>query len=308
MPTWYLVLALVFIFANGFFVAAEFAAVKVRPTQLAEKAAEGSARAKMARRITKRLESYPGATQRAIPFPSLALGWGGEPAFERLIEPLFRSLGAFSVAIAHSVAASVAFVVISSLHIIFGELAPKYIAVDKTVGVALWTAHVLRGFYVVTFPLTWLVNRAANSVLRPFGIRMTREEQSVHSQEELRLILAHSEKAGILSEENREIIEGVFEFSKRTARQIMVPRTDVSILSTKKSIEENLEIIRTTRHTRYPLCEGTLDNTIGLIHVKDLLLAQLRGPGRPLTELKRDVLFVPENSTVERVLSQFIEN
>jgi CBS domain containing-hemolysin-like protein len=129
-----------------------------------------------------------------------------------------------------------------------------------------------------------------------------------HSPEELRLILASSEKAGILSEENREIIEGVFQFSKRTARQIMVPRTDVVLLSTRKSIEENLETIRTTRHTRYPLCDGSLDDTIGLIHVKDLLLAQLRGPGRSLIELKREVLFVPENSTVESVLSQFIES
>ena len=307
MPTWYLLLALVFILANGLFVAAEFAAVKVRPTQLAERAAQGSARARMARRIVKRLDNYLGATQLGITLASLALGWVGEPAFEHLIEPLFRSLGAFSVAIAHSIAATVAFIVISSLHIIFGELAPKYIAVDKTVGVTLWTAHFLRGFYVLTFPLTWVLNHAANAVLRPFGIRMTQEGQTAHSQEELRLILAHSEKAGILSEENREIIEGVFEFSKRTARQIMVPRTDVAVLSTSKSIEENLEIIRTTRHTRYPLCEGTLDKTIGLIHVKDLLLAQLRGPGRPLNELKRDVLFVPENSTVERVLSQFIE-
>jgi CBS domain containing-hemolysin-like protein len=133
------------------------------------------------------------------------------------------------------------------------------------------------------------------------------EGEAAHSPEELRLILASSEKAGILSEENREIIEGVFQFSKRTARQIMVPRTDVSVLSTRKTIAENLEIIRTTRHTRYPLCEGTLDHTVGLIHVKDLFLAQLRGPGRPLQELKRDVLFVPENSTVEALLSQFIE-
>src|SRR5262245_22792004 len=307
MPTWYLLLALVFILANGFFVATEVAAVKVRPAQLAELAAEGSVRARMARRITKHLDSYLSATQLGITLASLALGWVGEPAFEHLIEPMFHRLGAFSVAIAHSVAATVAFIVISSLHIVFGELAPKYIAIDKTVGVSLWTSHILRGFYLITFPLTWLLNHTANALLRPFGINMTQESQMAHSQEELRLILAHSEKAGILSEENREIIEGVFEFSKRTARQIMVPRTDVSILSTRKSIQENLEIIRTTRHTRYPLCDGTLDNTIGLIHVKDLLLAQLRGPGRPLTELKRDVLFVPENSTVERVLSQFIE-
>jgi CBS domain containing-hemolysin-like protein len=129
-----------------------------------------------------------------------------------------------------------------------------------------------------------------------------------HSSEELRLIIASSEKAGILSEENREINEGVFQFSKRTARQIMVPRTDVVVLSITQTIEENLERIRTTRHTRYPLCEGSLDHTIGLIHVKDLMLAQLRGPGRSLQDLKRDILFVPENSTVESLLSQFIEH
>lgn len=122
------------------------------------------------------------------------------------------------------------------------------------------------------------------------------------------MILASSEKAGVLSEENREIIEGVFQFAKRTARQIMVPRTDVVFLSTRKTIEQNLETIRTTRHTRYPLCDGSLDQTVGLIHVKDLMLAQLRGPGRSLQELKRDVLFVPENSTVEVLLSQFIEH
>jgi CBS domain containing-hemolysin-like protein len=308
MPTWYLILALLFILANGVFVATEFAAVKVRPTQLAELAAEGSKRARMARRVVKHLDSYLSATQLGVTLASLALGAVGEPAFEHLIEPLFQRLGVFSVAVAHSVSATMAFVAISSLHIIFGELAPKYLAIDKTVGVTLWTAHLLRGFYIITFPLTWVLNRTANAILRPLGIRMSQESQMAHSQEELRLILAHSEKAGILSEENREIIEGVFEFSKRTARQIMVPRTDVAVLSTTKSIEENLEIIRITRHTRYPLCDGTLDRTVGLIHVKDLLLAQLRGPGRSLMELKRDVLFVPENSTVEGVLSQFIEH
>src|SRR5947207_8742797 len=163
MPTWYLLLALFFIIANGLFVAAEFAAVKVRPTQLAELAAEGGIRARMARRIVKRLDSYLSATQLGVTLASLALGWVGEPAFEQLIEPAFRGLGAFSVGVAHSVAASVAFIVISSLHIIFGELAPKYIAIDKTVSVALWTAHVLRGFYVLTFPLTWVLNRTANA-------------------------------------------------------------------------------------------------------------------------------------------------
>ena len=304
MPSWYLLLALAFIIANGFFVAAEFAIIKVRPTQLAQMAADGSSRAKTARRITKRLDSYLSATQLGVTLASLALGAVGEPAFASLIEPHLQWLGAFSTGIAHSVAATIAFICISSLHIIIGELGPKYLAIDKTLPTALWTAHLLRAFYVVMYPAIWFLNRVSNIVLGAIGIRPASEIEVAHSQEELRMLLTRSE----LSEENREIIEGVFQFSKRTARQIMVPRTDVAILSTTKSIAENLEMIRTTRHTRYPLCEGTLDKTIGLIHVKDLMLAQLKGPGRPLTELKREVLFVPENSTVEALLSQFIEH
>ncbi|HUJ16116.1 MAG TPA: hemolysin family protein [Thermoanaerobaculia bacterium] len=307
MPTWYLLLALALILANGVFVAAEFAIVKVRPTQLAELAAEGSARARMARRITRKLDTYLSATQFGVTLASLALGWIGEPVFEKLIEPYVTYFGAYSVVVAHSVAAAIAFIAISWLHITFGELGPKYIAVSRTTGTALALAHFLRAFYVVMFPAIWLLNVTSNAVLRVLGIRPATATEVAHSQEELRMILASSEKAGVLSEENREIIEGVFQFSKRTARQIMVPRTDVAVLSTEKSIEQNLETIRTTRHTRYPLCEGTLDRTIGLIHVKDLLLAQLRGPGRTLTELKRDLLFVPENSNIEALLSQFIE-
>ena len=307
MPTWYLLLALFFILANGVFVATEFAIVKVRPTQLAELAAMGSGRARMARRITKRLDSYLSATQLGVTLASLALGWVGEPAFAQLIEPHLHWFGVYRLAIAHSIAASFAFLVISSLHIIFGELGPKYIAIDKTLGTALWSAHLLRGFYVLMYPIIFVLNKTAVRVVRLIGINPASGREMAHSQEELRLILASSEKAGVLSEENREIIEGVFQFSKRTARQIMVPRTDVVFLSSKKTIEENLEIIRTTRHTRYPLCEETLDQTVGLIHVKDLFLAQLRGPGRPLNELKREILFVPENSTVDALLSQFIE-
>lgn len=308
MPSWYLLLALLLIIANGLFVAAEFAMIKVRSTQLAEMAAAGSSRARMARRILKRLDSYLSATQLGVTLASLALGWVGEPAFAHLIEPRLSFLGTWSPAVSHTISATFAFIAISWLHITFGELGPKYIAIGHPFGTSLWVAHLLRGFYLFAFPAIWLLNKSSNAVLRLLRVHPSTGGEVAHSQEELRMILASSEKAGILSEENREIIEGVFQFSKRTARQIMVPRTDVAVLSTQKGIEENLEIIRTTRHTRYPLCDGTLDQTVGLIHVKDLFLAQLRGPGRSMLELKRDVLFVPENSTVEALLSQFIEH
>src|SRR5207253_11312230 len=146
MPSWYLVLTLVFIVANGFFVAAEYAMIKVRPTQLDELASVGSTRARMARRITKRLDSYLSATQLGVTLASLALGWVGEPAFAHLIQPRLEGLGVFSLPVAHSISASVAFVLISALHIIFGELGPKYLAIDKTLGTSLWAAHGLRVF------------------------------------------------------------------------------------------------------------------------------------------------------------------
>jgi CBS domain containing-hemolysin-like protein len=307
MDSWLLLLAFLLVLANGFFVAAEFAIVKVRSTQLTELADEGSARAKMARRLTKRLDAYLSATQLGITLASLALGWVGEPAFEHILEPFFERLGGLSEVAARSVSATFAFVVISVLHIVLGELAPKSMAIQKPVGTSLWIAYPLHWFYVITYPAIVVLNGVSRGILKVFGIHPASEHEAAHSPEELRLILRSSEKAGILSEENREIIEGVFQFSKRTARQIMVPRTDVVVLSVTRTIEENLETIRTTRHTRYPLCEGSLDHTIGLIHVKDLLLAQLRGPGRSLLELKREILFVPENSTVESLLSQFIE-
>jgi CBS domain containing-hemolysin-like protein len=307
MNIWYMLLALLFVAANGFFVAAEFAIVKVRPTQLAELAARGSVRARMARRLTKGLDAYLSATQLGITLASLALGWIGEPAFASILEPFFSRFGAFSEALAHSVAMTVAFVIISILHIVFGELAPKSLAIQNPVGVSLWISHLLHVFYVLMFPAIWLLNGTARLALRTVGIRPVSETEMAHSEEELRLLLASSGEAGIISEPRREIIEGVFEFSRRTARQIMVPRTDVAILSTSKSIEENLQLIERTRHTRYPLCEGSLDETIGLIHVKDLFLAQLRGPGKKLIELKRDILFVPETTSVESLLAQFRE-
>ncbi|HVT45739.1 MAG TPA: hemolysin family protein [Thermoanaerobaculia bacterium] len=308
MPIWYILLAFLFVAANAFFVAAEFAIVKVRPTQFSELIARGSGRARMALNLTTELDAYLSATQLGITLASLALGWIGEPAFANLILPLFERFGHFSSAIAHSISATFAFVVISFLHIVFGELAPKSLAIQKPVGTSLWVAHALHGFYLLMFPFIFVLNGVARAALRVAGMKPASDAELAHSEEELRLILAHSERAGVLSDARLEIIEGVFEFSRRTARQIMVPRTDVVILSTRSTVEENLEVIRETRHTRYPLCEGDLDHTIGIIHVKDLFLERLRGPGRRLLELKRDVLFVPENTTVERLLQQFLEH
>src|SRR5688500_5770629 len=170
MTTWYLILAFLFVLANGFFVAAEFAIVKVRSTQLTELAQAGSSRAKMARRMTKHLDAYLSATQLGITLASLALGWIGEPAFARMIEPLFQGAGPAAQAYAHSVATTVAFTIISVLHIVLGELAPKSLAIQKPVGTSMWVAHLLHAFYVVAFPAIWLLNGIARLCLRLVGI------------------------------------------------------------------------------------------------------------------------------------------
>src|SRR4051794_7302869 len=158
MPGWYLLFALLFVLANGFFVAAEFAIVKVRPTQLAELAASGSSRARMTRRILKHIDSYLSAVQVGITFASLALGWIGEPAFASLLLPLFRRFGVFGDPLAHSVAITFSFVAISMLHIVFGEQVPKFLAIEKPVATALWTSHILHAFYIGTYPVIWLLS------------------------------------------------------------------------------------------------------------------------------------------------------
>src|SRR6266545_1503949 len=196
MPAWYLLLALAFIVANGFFVAAEFAMVKVRPTQLAELTAKGSSRARMTRRLLKRLDAYLAACQVGITIASLGLGWIGEPAFAKLLMPLFPA------AVAHSIAAAIAFALISTLHIVFGEQVPKFLSIEKPVGVALSTAHLLHAFYIITFPAIWFLRGMTNAGLRLFRIPVPTEPNEVRSEEELRAILAHSEKTGVLSEEN----------------------------------------------------------------------------------------------------------
>ena len=200
MDVWYILLSLLFVAANGYFVAAEFAIVKVRATQLAEMEAKGSRAATVGRLLTRELDAYLSATQLGITLASLALGWIGEPAFAHLLEPLFRAWGTVAPALAHSISVSVAFVIISILHIVFGELVPKSLAIQKPMVTTLWVAHLLRVFYIVMYPAIWLLNGTARFILRSIGVAPASEHDLAHSTEELKMILADSEKAGILSQ------------------------------------------------------------------------------------------------------------
>ncbi len=199
----------------------------------------------------------------------------------------------------HTVSLTFAFLLITVLHIVLGEQAPKSFAIRKPEPTSLWIAFPLYAFYKVTYPVIWLLNHAANGVLRMFGIMPATESELRHSEEEIRQLL-DSEQQSELPDQKRELLANVFELSHRSARQIMVPRADVVYLSTTHSMEENMEIARRAGHTRFPLCEGDLDHVVGLVHIKDLFRAT--EPPSSLTEVKRAISFVPETLPADRML------
>lgn len=292
-------LGLLLVALNGFFVAAEFALVKVRPTQIQPRAEKGELRARMTQHVLAELPSYLSAAQLGITLASLALGWIGEPAFAWLLRPVFAHIPSATPAMLHSASITAAFFTITTLHIVLGEQAPKWLGLKNPESVSLWVSVPMYLFYKVTFPLTWLLNLATNAVLKLVGIEATGGEHADHSEEELRLMLS-SGHSGRLSKQKRELLDNVFELSHRTARQVMVPRAGVTYLSLHRSLEENLATARQTEFTRFPLCKEDLDQAIGIVHIKDLF----RAPELPksLESIMREIHFVPETLTLDRLL------
>ncbi len=300
-PGWGMFLGLLLVALNGFFVAAEFALVKVRPTQLEPLVDEGNHRAKLARHMLRHLDAYLSATQLGITLASLALGWIGEPAFAWIIHPLLTPFVGNNPPLLHSISVTMSFVVITILHIVLGEQAPKTIAIRKAESTSLLVAFPLYFFYKITYPAIWLLNQASNRLLKLIGISPAAEGELLHDEEELRLLLSSS-KDSQLSTQKRELLDNIFELSHRMARQIMLPRQDVIYLSTERSLAENLRIARRSGHTRFPLCEGDLDHVIGLIHIKDIFHRER--PLTALTEVAREIAFVPETLELDRLLKR----
>jgi magnesium and cobalt exporter, CNNM family len=298
---WALFFALLLVALNGFFVAAEFALVKVRPTQLEPQASEGRRRATVARHMVRHLDAYLSATQLGITLASLALGWIGEGAFAWIVRPLLAPFAGDNPALVHSVSLTASFLVITILHIVLGELAPKSIAIRNPEGTSLLVSLPLFLFYRITYPAIWVLNHTANALLKLVGIAPASEAEIAHDEEELRLLLA-SGPAEQLSTQKRELLDNIFELSHRMARQVMLPRQDVVYLSTTRPLQENLRIARRTGHTRFPLCEGDLDHVVGLIHIKDLFRRER--PLASLTEVARPIAFVPETLQLDRLLKR----
>jgi len=304
-----LVAVVFLVLLNGFFVAAEFALVKIRDTQLVTLAEKGNRRAKIARRILANLDAALSATQLGITLASLGLGWIGEPVFASLLEPVMHALQIESPQLQHSISFAVGFSVITFLHIVAGELAPKSLAIRKPLPTSLWLAMPLDWFYKMSFPLIWTLNHAANWLLRRFGIEPVSEMELVHSEEELRLIVSAAQKQVARVPVGRNLVLNAMDLRHRIVREVMRPRQEMTVLSTEGSIAECLEIADKTRYSRFPLCEGGhLDRTLGVVHIKDLYAMRIKArSGADLLPAARRLIYVPEAARLEKLLQLFLE-
>lgn len=296
------VLALVLL--NAFFVAAEFAIVKVRSTQIEPLAKAGLRRAQVAEHLIHHLDTYLSACQLGVTMASLGLGWVGEPFVAGSLMPLFAMIGIHESAVVHTVVLVFAFSIITYLHIVLGELAPKWLAIQYARTTSLIIARPLHLFFRIFYPFIWFLNANANMFLRLVGIKPAGEQEMAQTEEELRLMLS---KGKAITSTGKSISLRALELRDRTVRQVMVPRTNVVVLDTNKTIEQNLAIATDSQFTRYPLCDQNMDNVVGMVHLKDLIkLKGTTGPGSRLLDIKREMLFVPETSSLERILNTFL--
>ena len=291
---------------NGFFVACEFAIVKVRASQLDTLAEEGNMRARFAKYVRGHLDAYLSATQLGITLASLALGWIGEQFLVNILEPFFALAQIHSHAFATSVSVALAFISITFLHIVFGELGPKYTAIANPLSVSLRLIRPLGAFYVLFKPAIWLLHKSSNFLLQTVLRRQpVPSTELVHSEEELRLILEQSEKSQEVSPLGRSLLMNVLDLRDRVVRDIMTPRGEIVYLNLEDDFETNVKKAIESRHTRFPLCRENLDNTVGLIHIKELL-PMMRDPHPDLLKIKRELIPLPEMMPLEKLLKLFL--
>ena len=300
---------LVLVLLNGFFVATEFALVRIRETQLDALILKGQRRAKMARHIVRNLNSYLSATQLGITMASLGLGWIGQPVFTTLLEPVLIALGVTSDVWQHSISFAVGFSALTFLHITAGELAPKWMTIQQPLPVALRVARPLHWFYLAFYPFNRLLNLAARVLLRQMGIEPDAEISGGQSEEELRLALASVSQSGMTF--GRNVVLNALDLRRRIAREVMRPRHEIIAFDTDASLADCLAVAEKTRYSRFPLCEGgDLDKTRGVIHIKDLYPALRDDRARTAADLlpaAHKLVYVPETGRLEKLLQLFLE-
>lgn len=297
-------LTLFLVLLNGFFVAAEFAIVKVRASQLQVKAGN-SFSGKIAQFIVEHLDSHLAATQLGITLASLGLGWIGEGVVSKIIINTMHALGlSMSEELAHQIALPASFALITVLHIVFGELAPKSLAIRFPASTTLWVASPLRFFYFIFRPFIWMLNGFANFILKLIGIQPI-PHGDIHSEEELRLIIAESAEGGAIQSSERELIQNVFDFDDRLVKHILRPRTQIVAFDVDTSLDEAIEEALKEGYSRYPVYRDSVDNILGIVMTKDLLTERLAPNGKTLQDMLRPVIYVNTGRKIMNLLRTF---
>ena len=295
--------AVVLLGINGFFVLAEFALVRIRSTRLEELAQRGDNRASLALKMLGRIDSYLSAVQLGVTLASLGLGWLGEPAVAAFIEPIVFQYFPGSTIVLRSVSLLLSFFVVTFVTVVIGELIPKNVAMQKTESVLLWSVWPLYIFHKLGWPIIALFDRSARILLNLMGVEPARDSDMAHSEDELRMIVSASRRGGVLDQMESELIDNVFDFADRMAREVMIPRRDMVCLFVDDPFEDNLRVVMDTAHTRYPLCKDDKDHVLGMIHIRDLMSYNgTRHENPELTSVMREVLMVPEGMSVAKLL------
>jgi CBS domain containing-hemolysin-like protein len=289
---------------NGFFVGAEFALVKIRKGRIDEMVNERRPFASTASWLVERLDASLSACQLGITMASLGLGWIGEPAIAHLLRPLIFSIGISSEIVVHGIAFAIAFTLITAFHLVLGEQAPKIAALRRPEPAVLISAMPLKIFYYLTYPFMAALNSSTRFLLRRVGITGASEHEIPHSEEEIRALLMQAHIAGELSGSEHRLINAVFEFDELICRRVMLPRADVVYLEVDYSLADALDLFKQTKHTRYPVCDGSLDKIVGMVHIKDLI-GLSADADFDLNSVIRPPQYVPETMPVRRLLRQF---
>ena len=293
------------VFLNGFFVAAEFAIVKVRSSQLEVKVKEGHRVAILSKHIVLHLDGYLAATQLGITLASLGLGWIGEPVVSKIIINLMNIAGFdANPELAHQIALPVAFIFITILHIVFGELAPKSLAIQRSEKTTLFIAYPLQFFFIIFRPFIWILNGIANFILKGIGIH-TVHGSDIHSSEELKYLVQEGQKSGEINDAEYKIIKNAFEFSEQTAKQVMVPRTQVFAIDINNFNESTIEKVIEESYSRIPCYDENLDNIIGVVYLKDILIGARKKESFNIRDILRSMHVVPETKGIGHLLNEF---
>jgi CBS domain containing-hemolysin-like protein len=298
------------VFANAFFVAAEFALVRVRRTRIQELITQGSTAALVVKNAVDNLDDYISATQVGITLASLALGWVGEPVLARdIIEPILQTImpPEAALASAHGIAIGIAFTMITFLHVVVGELLPKSLALQYPEKLSLYIARPMRFCALVFRPLIWMLNGTSNLILRLMGIKPASPHSLALSEEELLMLLSESKKAGVVSEDEQRMLQRVFKFHDKTVREIMIPRPDMTALDLRANVDQISEAFR-HGYSRLPIYDTTLNNVKGIVYVKDLIYTLQEPKLIKLVDLLRECIFVPESKAVSELLREFQKN